>query len=97
MNGREISLQALFCFAVAAETENYTRTAEQLGFAQPSVSLHIKLLEERLGVELFEGKPRVKLTPAGAELAQYAKTITSALEKMVSHAQTLKTKNKEAV
>lgn len=47
-----------------AEEKNFTNAAKKLFISQPSLSKSIKLLEEELGVELFERNP-IKLTHAG--------------------------------
>ena len=46
------------------EEKNFTNAAKKLFISQPSLSKSIKLLEEELGVELFERNP-IKLTHAG--------------------------------
>ncbi|MBP5693263.1 MAG: LysR family transcriptional regulator, partial [Bacteroidales bacterium] len=55
---------------------NYSRTAQELGISQPSVSTHIKLLEEELKVKLFfrQGKGFC-LTYSGELLLQKAEKI----------------------
>ena len=40
-------------FIKAAETGNFTKTAEELGYSQGTVTLQIKQLEDELGVPLF--------------------------------------------
>lgn len=56
----------LHCFLVAAEEENFSRAAEILHVAQPSLSQTIKRFEEELGYPLFhrEGR-RVRLNENG--------------------------------
>ena len=49
-----LDLDSLRIFVTAAETENFTRTAQRLHMSQPSVSQHIQNLEQQLGIELFE-------------------------------------------
>ena len=55
---------------------NFTKAAEQLGYAQSSITVQIQQLEEELGIKLFEriGKT-VSLTHAGAQLVPYATQI----------------------
>lgn len=71
----------LTTFITAAESGNFRRTAESLFISQPSVTVHIKLLEKELGVELFlrEGK-RVKLTEEGRKFLVHAKRVMSAYQ-----------------
>ncbi|WP_409291078.1 LysR family transcriptional regulator [Peribacillus sp. SCS-37] len=60
-------------FITAADLENFRQTAEELFISQPTVSVHIKLLEETLDVLLFEriGR-RVLLTEAGRRFLPHA-------------------------
>jgi DNA-binding transcriptional LysR family regulator len=48
-----LSLHQLRCFLAAYEHGSLTAAAEQLGYAQPSVSEQIRSLEKSLGTELF--------------------------------------------
>jgi len=62
-------LPQLAVFEAAARLGSFTRAAETLHLAQPTVSTQIKKLSDTLGLPLFEqiGK-RVHLTPAGEAL-----------------------------
>jgi LysR family transcriptional repressor of citA len=61
-----MEIQWMKTFIIAAKTLNFRKTSEQLLMSQPSVSVHIRLLEEYLGIPLFErNKNRVTLTDAG--------------------------------
>ncbi len=64
-------LPQLVVFETAARLGSFTRTAEALHMAQPTVSTQIRKLSDTLGLTLFEqiGK-RVHLTPAGETLHQ---------------------------
>ncbi|MEK5071499.1 LysR family transcriptional regulator [Sporosarcina sp. FSL K6-1508] len=58
--------QWLKTFIVAAETLNFRKASEKLMLSQPSVTVHIRLLEERLGTTLFDRlNNRVTLSDAG--------------------------------
>ena len=63
-------------FIRAAETGNFTKTAEELGYSQGTVTLQIKQLEDELGVPLFNrtGK-RIELSEKGREFMNYAYSI----------------------
>jgi LysR family transcriptional regulator, repressor for citA len=63
-------------FITAAECENFRKTSEILHISQPSVTVHIKLLESEVGVPLFfrEGR-RVKLTLEGRRYLKHAKEL----------------------
>src|SRR5471030_13292 len=59
-------LNAVRAFAAAARHESFSRAAEELHVSHSAVSRHVKLLEEHLGVLLFERRTRQSLlTPAG--------------------------------
>jgi len=63
-------------FAMAAETENFSEAARRLGVTQPTVSMHIRSLEERLGLDLFERSGRnVILNEAGQTLVPLVRDI----------------------
>ena len=66
---RHGTLTQLSVFEAVARLSSFTRAAEELHMAQPTVSVQIKKLAETVGLPLFEivGK-RVQLTPAGREL-----------------------------
>ena len=65
------SLMALRCFEVAARHENFSRAADELCLTHGAVSRAVRLLEDDLGVTLFERRSRrVFLTEAGRKLAQ---------------------------
>ena len=67
----EIRQLRYFCAIVRAGS--FTRAAEQLGIAQPSLSQQIKRLEKDLGTTLFERLGRsVRLTSSGEGLHQMA-------------------------
>ena len=57
-----------------AETLNITKSAKLLSLTQPSVSQHIKAVEETLGVKLFVRTNRgLKVTAEGQIVIEYAK------------------------
>jgi DNA-binding transcriptional LysR family regulator len=59
-------------FAAVARNLSFTRAARELHLTQPAVSQQVKLLEEEVGMPLFEHIGRkVHLAPAGAELLRY--------------------------
>ncbi|MEM1403051.1 MAG: LysR family transcriptional regulator [Pseudomonadota bacterium] len=76
-------LNALKAFEAAARHGGFRAAAEELHVTHSVVGRHVRNLEARLGVRLFEQDRRgVRLTEAGAA---YAKRIGSALAK-ISHA-----------
>lgn len=75
-----MDIQWLKTFAAAAQFENFRRAAERLYLAQPTVTMHIRHLEERLGMQLFERKGRhVYLTEAGSRFLPYARQMLDSL------------------
>ncbi|KER70094.1 LysR family transcriptional regulator [Burkholderia cepacia] len=65
------SLMALRCFEAAARHENFSRAADELCLTHGAVSRAVRLLEDDLGVALFQRRSRrVFLTDAGRKLAQ---------------------------
>lgn len=71
-----MEFQWLNTFITAADCGNFRRTAEILYISQPSVTVHIKQLEQELGIQLFDrdGK-KVKLTEAGRRYLVHAKKL----------------------
>ncbi len=68
-NYQHINLQQMQIFLSACETENFTKTAEDLYFSTGMISKKISALEASLGVRLFiREKNRVKLTDSGKML-----------------------------
>ncbi|MEW2526371.1 transcriptional regulator CynR [Streptomyces sp. NPDC047071] len=67
-------LRHLRYLLAVAEHANFTRAAEELRIAQPTLSQQIKQLEKAVGVQLLERTGRtVRLTDAGATYAHYAR------------------------
>lgn len=63
-------------FVSVAHTLNFSKTADAFYTTQPSVSHHIRALEERLGVTLLQRNSHgVKLTTEGQEYLPYAEQI----------------------
>lgn len=62
---------ALRCFEAAARLENFSHAANELHLTHGAVSRAVRLLEDELGVALFERRSRrVFLTDAGRTLAR---------------------------
>ncbi|WP_298812127.1 LysR family transcriptional regulator [uncultured Roseibium sp.] len=63
-------LSAIRAFEAASRHLSFTKAGEELGMTQAAVSYQIRLLEDRLGFQLFTRKTRrIELTEHGAELA----------------------------
>jgi DNA-binding transcriptional LysR family regulator len=73
-------------FLAVATTLSFTRSAEQLGISQPSVSQHIRRLEEAAGRQLLVRDTRaVTLTDNGAAMEGFARTILAAHDEATSY------------
>ncbi|WP_435234192.1 HTH-type transcriptional regulator CysB [Psychromonas sp. PT13] len=61
---------------------NVSATAENLFTSQPGISKQVGMLEDELGIQIFErsGKHLTKLTPAGADVIRYASEILGKVE-----------------
>ncbi|MHA7879231.1 MAG: LysR substrate-binding domain-containing protein [Saccharospirillum sp.] len=82
-------LNALRCFAVAAEHLSFKKASESLFVTQAAVSHQIKALEGWLGVRLFERLNReVRLTPEGYSLLPFVHNAFETLESGVSQLRT---------
>ncbi|HET7616359.1 MAG TPA: LysR family transcriptional regulator, partial [Bacillales bacterium] len=69
-----MDIRWLRTFVTAAELENFRHTSEKLYMAQPTVTVHIHHLEERLGAQLFERSGRnIILSEAGKQFLPYAR------------------------
>ncbi|MBT2647415.1 LysR family transcriptional regulator [Bacillus sp. ISL-34] len=72
---------ALKTFVTLVEVKNFTKTAEMLLMSQPSVSLHIKKLEEEFQTKLFLRSPKfLKVTLTGEILYDRAKQMITIYE-----------------
>ncbi|HHY73434.1 MAG TPA: LysR family transcriptional regulator [Bacillus bacterium] len=76
-----MEMKWLKTFMIAAQTENFRKTSEELFLTQPAVTKHVQRLEEFLQIQLFQrnGK-KVHLTPAGYRFLKHAQTIVSAYD-----------------
>lgn len=76
-----MELNQLRYFVTLANTCNYSKAAEELFIAQPTLSQQIKRLESELGVQLFDRSTRkVTLTPIGQECLRYARQSVEAAD-----------------
>ena len=74
-----MSLHQLRCFLAAYEQSSFTAAAAELGYAQPSLSEQIRLLERSLGVPLFRRAGRgVVPTEAADALRPHAERTLAA-------------------
>jgi DNA-binding transcriptional LysR family regulator len=86
-----LSLHQLTCFISVYEHGSLTRAAEELGYAQPSVSEQIRALEKSLGVQLFRRVGRgVVPTTVADTLRPHAERTLAAAEDTRRAAQAVK-------
>src|SRR5258707_1754404 len=84
MNIPSLDPELLRAFVAVADQRSFTRAAVTLNRTQSAVSMQIKRLEDRLGVELFSRtKANVDLSAAGEGLLGYAKRILALNEEAV--------------
>ena len=74
-------LRQLRAFCGAARLSSITQAAEMLGVTQPSVSLHVRELENELDTPLFDRSgPGVSLTTAGKRLYELAEPLVRGMD-----------------
>jgi DNA-binding transcriptional LysR family regulator len=78
--------EQLRTFLAVAQSLSFTHAAERLGIRQPTVSQHIRKLEQAVGRPLFVRDTRtVTLTADGEAMAGFARSILAAHEQAVAH------------
>jgi DNA-binding transcriptional LysR family regulator len=74
----------LAAFCAVVEKRSFSQAAERLGVTQPAVSLQIRALETRLGVQLLDRSGRrVEPTEAGQRLYRNAQRVLAAEEQLL--------------
>jgi len=82
-----LELRHLRYFIAVADHLNFSRAAEALETAQPSLSQQIRQLEAEVGVELFSrDKRQIALTPAGEAFLIDARALLTHVDTAVEHA-----------
>jgi LysR family transcriptional regulator, nitrogen assimilation regulatory protein len=77
-----MDLKQLRSLVTVAETGNVTKAADLLHVVQPAISRQLRLLEEDLGVPLFDrGRHGMALTEAGITMVEYAKRILNEVDR----------------
>jgi DNA-binding transcriptional LysR family regulator len=86
------------CFLTAAQTLNFTKTAQFLHISQPTVTHHISNLEAELGFHLFErNKKQIVLTVAGEKFYESMKKISTEYYEAVLYAKQYEEKYKNRI
>ncbi|MGI6879886.1 LysR family transcriptional regulator [Microbacterium sp. gxy059] len=78
-----MNLEQMRAFVEVARTGHFTRAAERLHLAQPSLSRQIATLERDLGADLFHrARGHISLTPAGETLLPIARRMLADAERV---------------
>jgi LysR family hydrogen peroxide-inducible transcriptional activator len=87
----DLKLKDLRYLVALAETRHFGRAAAKSFVSQPTLSAQLRKLEDYLGVQLIERRPRrVALTAAGEAIAARARRMLETGEEIFSLAQTLR-------
>lgn len=79
-------------FLAVARTKSFSKAAESLYLSQPTISAHIKNLEEDLNTKLFiRSTKEITLTPSGTALLPYVLKFMSLKEEALIHLDKLNT------
>src|ERR1700683_5688113 len=85
----DLKLKDLRYLVAVADTRPFGRPAAKCFVSQPTLSAQLRKLEEYLGVQLIERRPRrVTLTEIGQEVALRARTMLESGDAIVTLAQT---------
>src|SRR5213080_460869 len=75
-----MTIRQLEVFLGVTQAKSFSRAAERIHLSQPTLSEHMRELEEELGVRLFIRHPRsVSLTEAGRIFGDYATRVVATL------------------
>jgi LysR family hydrogen peroxide-inducible transcriptional activator len=84
-----VSLRQLQYVVAVADLGGFGRAAEQCHVSQPSLSAQVALVEEQLGVQIFErSRQGVRVSSAGAVIVEQARRVLGAqreLEEVAAH------------
>lgn len=85
-----IDLRLMTYFVCLADELHFGRAAERLGMAQAPLSQQIKLLEQRLGTQLFHRTTRtVRLTSAGETFLWHAQELLDNVDRAIAHTRSI--------
>lgn len=86
-----LDVYELTVFLAAAETENFSEAARHLHLTQPAVSMQIRALEKKLGVDLFHRTGRtLALTEQGRALMPLAREVVNRAKQIQEELESLK-------
>jgi DNA-binding transcriptional LysR family regulator len=84
-----MKIQELKLLIAVADDLHFGRAAERIGIAQPQLSASIRRMEEEAGIAIFSRRPRVHLTPAGAEVVEMARRLLAELKSGTARARAI--------
>ncbi|MCU0417195.1 MAG: LysR family transcriptional regulator [Cytophagaceae bacterium] len=80
-----ITLRQMQYVIAVADTGSFSKAADVCAADQSTVSQQVKLMEERLGVQLFDRNSLpVRVTPDGQALIEKAKDIITRVEDLIA-------------
>ncbi|MBP2656291.1 MAG: transcriptional regulator, LysR family [Firmicutes bacterium] len=77
-----MELQTIKTFLTIVRLGNFQRAANELQYAQSSITMQIQKLEKQLGLKLFERGKKIQLTEAGKIFAEQAFPIIKNLDQL---------------
>ena len=78
-----MDIRKLILFEDVANTQNFTKSGDRLGYTQSGVSHMLKSLEDELGFQLFiRSKQGVKLTDSGQEILPAVRSLLAKYENL---------------
>lgn len=79
-----MELKQLQSFVAVVDCQSFTKAAEALYISQPTISTHIRMLEEEFAVRLILRTTKsIEVTPRGRELYECARSILTLRENLV--------------
>lgn len=93
-----MEIYQLKTFLKVADLNNITRSADEMHISQPSVSAHIKALEDELGVLLFTRTHKgMEITPNGEKLKVAAEQVINSVDSMIQMSRELQANSKREI
>lgn len=79
-----MDFKQLQSFVAVVRYESFTKAATRLGVSQPTISTHVRMLEEELGISLvLRTSKHVELTPQGRKVYEQAVGVLAMRDRMV--------------
>jgi len=78
----DVQTAELRAFVAVVDAASFSRAAEQLGLSQPTISLRLKNLEDRLGIRLLDRQNGIVPTAVGRGIYYQARKIIEGLDEI---------------